>query len=136
MNTFNFFFFFFQAEDGIRDIGVTGVQTCALPISGQAPYSGTERSGARGGMGCRSGVWRGGNKLGSRSGPPAGAGSLPRTAGAGSRGGDSASGVVSCAGWSAEHAPRAVLRPARPVADHQRGHRAVLGLLLGGPRIV
>src|SRR5258707_6164960 len=27
-----FLFFFFQAEDGIRDIGVTGVQTCALPI--------------------------------------------------------------------------------------------------------
>src|SRR3712207_8586474 len=27
-------FFFFQAEDGIRDIGVTGVQTCALPIFG------------------------------------------------------------------------------------------------------
>src|SRR3712207_7451482 len=26
-------FVFFQAEDGIRDIGVTGVQTCALPIS-------------------------------------------------------------------------------------------------------
>src|SRR3712207_7262274 len=26
------YFFFFQAEDGIRDIGVTGVQTCALPI--------------------------------------------------------------------------------------------------------
>src|SRR3712207_3960935 len=26
------FCFFFQAEDGIRDIGVTGVQTCALPI--------------------------------------------------------------------------------------------------------
>src|SRR5258707_11807658 len=26
------FVFFFQAEDGIRDIGVTGVQTCALPI--------------------------------------------------------------------------------------------------------
>ena len=25
-------FFFFQAEDGIRDYGVTGVQTCALPI--------------------------------------------------------------------------------------------------------
>src|SRR3712207_8171028 len=24
--------YFFQAEDGIRDIGVTGVQTCALPI--------------------------------------------------------------------------------------------------------
>src|SRR2546426_10483574 len=29
-----FFFFFFQAEDGIRDYKVTGVQTCALPISG------------------------------------------------------------------------------------------------------
>ena len=27
------FFFFFQAEDGIRDGHVTGVQTCALPIS-------------------------------------------------------------------------------------------------------
>src|SRR5947207_9676487 len=27
-----FFFFFFQAEDGIRDHCVTGVQTCALPI--------------------------------------------------------------------------------------------------------
>src|SRR5438094_5986687 len=29
-----FFLFFFQAEDGIRDRTVTGVQTCALPISG------------------------------------------------------------------------------------------------------
>ena len=27
-----FFFFFFRAEDGIRDVAVTGVQTCALPI--------------------------------------------------------------------------------------------------------
>src|SRR2546422_9922418 len=33
---FVFFFFFFQAEDGIRDVAVTGVQTCALPISPQA----------------------------------------------------------------------------------------------------
>src|SRR2546430_11643749 len=30
-----FYFFFFQAEDGIRDLTVTGVQTCALPISGR-----------------------------------------------------------------------------------------------------
>src|SRR5256886_16103003 len=30
-------FFFFQAEDGIRDLTVTGVQTCALPISLRAP---------------------------------------------------------------------------------------------------
>src|SRR5215813_8846840 len=29
---FTFFFFFFQAEDGIRDADVTGVQTCALTI--------------------------------------------------------------------------------------------------------
>src|SRR5207302_8133831 len=29
----SFFFFFFLAEDGIRDFHVTGVQTCALPIS-------------------------------------------------------------------------------------------------------
>src|SRR6266850_3209194 len=33
MSIFFFFFFFFQAEDGIRDYKVTGVQTCALPIS-------------------------------------------------------------------------------------------------------
>src|SRR3989449_2791123 len=32
-----FFFFFFQAEDGIRDVAVTGVQTCALPISRDPP---------------------------------------------------------------------------------------------------
>src|SRR2546426_9956903 len=31
----SFFFFFFQAEDGIRDYKVTGVQTCALPICAQ-----------------------------------------------------------------------------------------------------
>src|SRR3989475_10595020 len=34
---FMFVFFFFQAEDGIRDLTVTGVQTCALPISGSLP---------------------------------------------------------------------------------------------------
>src|SRR5215217_8496969 len=42
--------FFFQAEDGIRYIGVTGVQTCALPIYqprvGSAPYD-----AAKGGLG-------------------------------------------------------------------------------------
>src|SRR5260370_28087492 len=32
------FFFFFQAEDGIRDSSVTGVQTCALPISGNVVF--------------------------------------------------------------------------------------------------
>src|SRR5256885_6864187 len=33
------FCFFFQAEDGIRDYKVTGVQTCALPISSAPPLS-------------------------------------------------------------------------------------------------
>src|SRR5262249_58807195 len=32
------YFFFFQAEDGIRDWSVTGVQTCALPICGLISY--------------------------------------------------------------------------------------------------
>src|SRR3712207_9368406 len=46
--------FFFQAEDGIRDIGVTGVQTCALPIYGRGrrdrgrPAAGSSRESARG----------------------------------------------------------------------------------------
>src|SRR5688500_19377638 len=49
-----FFFLFFQAEDGIRDYKVTGVQTCALPIS---PWSG----------GCD---WpRGGSAYGGEAGP-------------------------------------------------------------------
>src|SRR3712207_8998024 len=38
-------FFFFQAEDGIRDIGVTGVQTCALPIFGVPDAGGTVVAG-------------------------------------------------------------------------------------------
>src|SRR5947207_8964299 len=55
---FFFFFFFFQAEDGIRDHCVTGVQTCALPISrgsaarprllrAQYPEDGRPREGRR-----------------------------------------------------------------------------------------
>src|SRR3712207_8088503 len=39
-------FFFFQAEDGIRDIGVTGVQTCALPILTSDPELRFTPSGA------------------------------------------------------------------------------------------
>src|SRR5690625_2652746 len=45
------FFFFFQAEDGIRDGHVTGVQTCALPIFGAAPALFPD-AGGEGGM-CR-----------------------------------------------------------------------------------
>src|SRR3712207_7793313 len=44
-------FFFFQAEDGIRDIGVTGVQTCALPIWA---YALTRRKNIARGIG----IWR------------------------------------------------------------------------------
>src|SRR5690625_6269891 len=38
------FFFFFQAEDGIRDGHVTGVQTCALPIFRSVKHSDVRRS--------------------------------------------------------------------------------------------
>src|SRR2546425_5520877 len=49
-----YFFFFFQAEDGIRDKLVTGVQTCALPIS-TVPLAATV-----GGAATRTlGVWEG-----------------------------------------------------------------------------
>src|SRR5690348_17569037 len=47
------FFFFFQAEDGIRDGRVTGVQTCALPISGSAAGTASWSTSAS----CRS-PWR------------------------------------------------------------------------------
>src|SRR5260370_40641324 len=40
------FFFFFQAEDGIRDSSVTGVQTCALPIFG-TPWPAHEIKGTQ-----------------------------------------------------------------------------------------
>src|SRR5688572_32226795 len=46
-DNFIFFFFFFQAEDGIRDLTVTGVQTCALPISRRAAHPGACRRGGR-----------------------------------------------------------------------------------------
>src|SRR5688500_20291596 len=42
-----FLCFFFQAEDGIRDYKVTGVQTCALPI-----YDGATGNGVEIGLGC------------------------------------------------------------------------------------
>src|SRR5438093_8086210 len=44
---FFFFFFFFQAEDGIRDWSVTGVQTCALPISGRTSPASKRRFSSR-----------------------------------------------------------------------------------------
>src|SRR5215203_2947960 len=53
-----YFFFFFQAEDGIRDIGVTGVQTCALPIFGLARVP-ARRDGELGGYRRAGGVDQG-----------------------------------------------------------------------------
>src|SRR3712207_9282904 len=52
-------FVFFQAEDGIRDIGVTGVQTCALPIcpaaSDRRRWTGMAPSGRERGPLCQIG---------------------------------------------------------------------------------
>src|SRR5258707_1265465 len=52
-------FSFFQAEDGIRDIGVTGVQTCALPICG----GGTGLGNACHGLSSKKGILRAGDRL-------------------------------------------------------------------------
>src|SRR2546421_11774601 len=46
LGDFFFCFFIFQAEDGIRDLIVTGVQTCALPISPAAPAAPAAPAGA------------------------------------------------------------------------------------------
>src|SRR5207245_3303904 len=53
-------FFFFQAEDGIRDATVTGVQTCALPISDRRIGVTRVRHRGRG---------QGGGELGAQRGP-------------------------------------------------------------------
>src|SRR2546430_13554410 len=66
-------FFFFQAEDGIRDLTVTGVQTCALPIY---PATLSSRQSERrfaaqplfGDRGRRSRGGKGGTRAGTRSG--------------------------------------------------------------------
>src|SRR6185312_11123685 len=59
-NVILFYFFFFQAEDGIRDLIVTGVQTCALPISRCRPADATGwpclRSTSARTPGCRGGA--------------------------------------------------------------------------------
>src|SRR2546430_17446363 len=50
------FIFFFQAEDGIRDLTVTGVQTCALPIS-RRPSEEPGRSRERDRLYAHPGSW-------------------------------------------------------------------------------
>src|SRR2546429_7297622 len=53
------FFFFFQAEDGIRDVAVTGVQTCALPIlpEGGPRFCRKHPANCHGGTLLRPGPW-------------------------------------------------------------------------------
>src|SRR2546430_12569558 len=66
-------FFFFQAEDGIRDLTVTGVQTCALPICAGCGRWRGRRLTCAGGRGrttrYRSGERRGGEEWRSRWAP-------------------------------------------------------------------
>src|SRR5256884_7136322 len=53
------FVFFFQAEDGIRDVAVTGVQTCALPICCTRPAQRECCPAPSGGdPGCKNFSWR------------------------------------------------------------------------------
>src|SRR5438309_8543695 len=64
---FFFFFFFFQAEDGIRDGTVTGVQTCALPISSRSRIASPRsrrraRCPSRYSGGIRSSAWHRGHR--------------------------------------------------------------------------
>src|SRR5229473_6550981 len=79
---FLLFFFFFQAQDGIRDKLVTGVQTCALPISGRRGDPRRDASGERpaerearrperpaGAAGGPGGRWLDGDRGRSRAGP-------------------------------------------------------------------
>src|SRR5207302_3849442 len=54
--------FFFQAEDGIRDFHVTGVQTCALPISGGRAFPLASRSRVEGKLRSHSSSNRGGGR--------------------------------------------------------------------------
>src|SRR5256886_9846953 len=73
-------FFFFQAEDGIRDLTVTGVQTCALPILGERERGGRLHGGRRArpgrdaqGVPCHGGAARAGAVA-----APSGRGAAPR----------------------------------------------------------
>src|SRR5437879_11256809 len=51
-------FFFFQAEDGIRDTSVTGVQTCALPIFTGTPTAGDLSESASRSLPPGAATWR------------------------------------------------------------------------------
>src|SRR5207253_6219047 len=90
---FFWFFFFFQAEDGIRDGHVTGVQTCALPISGSATRLFSRPRPAGAGVVCAS---CGGARTSPRPSTPA-----SRRRGRRSRSEERRVGKECGAGWSA-----------------------------------
>src|SRR2546430_11244944 len=141
------FFFFFQAEDGIRDLTVTGVQTCALPIldlpgtfgpaHGERP--GGRRAGPdtghRGGPGLRAG---GGAPLaGAADGRAVGARGADRAAlvdrghagdPVGVRAGDGVLLPVAAAGGGARRRPAGLV-----TSLPGRGHRRGAHVLLSGP---
>src|SRR5439155_17962759 len=91
-----FLVFFFQAEDGIRDGHVTGVQTCALPI--YAAADGRRRRFARGGR-RRS---RGPRDMSGRAGP-GGLGASARPASSGRRSEERRVGKEWRSGWWGDH---------------------------------
>src|SRR3712207_7938740 len=99
------FFFFFQAEDGIRYIGVTGVQTCALPIS-RGPRAGPGRVRRPVGRGVGTGLV---------PVPPTGSPARPRR---GRRR------PAPRRGWSGPAGPPAAARTARPGPARRPGRGA------------
>src|SRR5256885_7509458 len=134
-------FFFFQAEDGIRDYKVTGVQTCALPIwcGPRAPENAKPLAVGRRGRPARSRARPGGGSTAAR---PAGlgrslarapargrtpSGRAGRTAGRARKGRDARAGVVYAASRRAARrahrhgdGPRPRLPRRRLVRDHPR----------------
>src|SRR5256886_17675953 len=83
------YFFFFQAEDGIRDLTVTGVQTCALPSRSRR---------ARGGSAARA--------AGARATRPRAAGARGARAGGARQAGPVAQGIPRSASFQALDAPK------------------------------
>src|SRR5256885_1222854 len=96
------FFFFFQAEDGIRDYKVTGVQTCALPISPR-PRAPCRGSGARGRC------------------------AAPRAAARGAAGARRAPGPAGSREWTSHCFPPSACGTPRPPAADSRGRAAPAG---------
>src|SRR3712207_1280015 len=97
-------FFFFQAEDGIRDIGVTGVQTCALPICAAARATGRSSPSTSG--------------IGSATTPSGSARSSRSTAWGTRPRPRSTSAPVAPSAWCCATRPWSSCRP----AQHRKGH--------------